>query len=189
MNRDEIGVVVLAAGVGRRFGSDKRRALVDDQRSILDVVIDRVLQAQLPIRLCIADRESDRDLSERYRAVAEVQRCRNASRGMGSTLAEGIAQCGHWRSTLVMLADLPWVCSATITRVANAASDDRIIIPRCEGRSGHPVAFGRRFYPRLSQLTGEEGARRIIHTSGAAVYLDVDDAGIFRDVDHRDDLP
>ncbi|MNO06421.1 MobA-like NTP transferase domain protein [compost metagenome] len=49
---------------------------------------------------------------------------------------------------------------------------------------GHPVLFGRDFWPELLRLTGDEGARRVMRAHASAwVAVGVDDPGVLRDVD------
>lgn len=57
------------------------------------------------------------------------------------------------------------------------------------GRQGHPVVFGRTFWPELMRLTGDEGARSVLRSHrDCCVLLEVDDAGVLRDVDTPDAL-
>jgi molybdenum cofactor cytidylyltransferase len=59
----------------------------------------------------------------------------------------------------------------------------------CEGQRGHPVLFGRRFWPELMQLQGENGAKGLIATHAQQVIaVTLTDSGILRDVDKPADL-
>jgi len=51
------------------------------------------------------------------------------------------------------------------------------------------VGFARQWGKRLSTLTGDEGARRLLTASPEdIVCCEVDDPGILRDIDQRSDL-
>ena len=52
---------------------------------------------------------------------------------------------------------------------AAAASPQQIIQPRCQGRTGHPVVFGRQFYADLMALQGDVGARAVLVRHGRAL--------------------
>ncbi|MEG0245615.1 MAG: NTP transferase domain-containing protein, partial [Pseudomonas sp.] len=60
----------------------------------------------------------------------------------------------------------------------------RIVLPLYQGQRGHPVIFGRAFWPALVQLQGDQGGRQIIQDNPqACVTVAVDDAGVVLDVD------
>ncbi|MGJ8687463.1 MAG: nucleotidyltransferase family protein, partial [Spongiibacteraceae bacterium] len=87
-------------------------------------------------------------------------------------------------SCLVLPVDLPLLRVSSIKAVAAAAEDDRIIVPECDGQRGHPVCFGRQFWPSLAALEGSGGARSVIDASGPLVTkVSVDDEGIYQDAD------
>ena len=66
---------------------------------------------------------------------------------------------------------------------------DTIWRPCFRGQPGHPVLFGRDFWPALAGIDGESGAASLIrqHASHYRTH-DVDDAGVVFDVDTPDTL-
>ncbi|MCY1461558.1 hypothetical protein D9M71_792270 [compost metagenome] len=51
------------------------------------------------------------------------------------------------------------------------------------------MLFGRDFWPALARLKGDEGARSVLKAhADRCVRLDVEDAGVLRDVDSPDAL-
>jgi molybdenum cofactor cytidylyltransferase len=62
-----------------------------------------------------------------------------------------------------------------------------IAAPVNRGRRGNPVAFGAACLPQLLALGGDEGARGIL-TRHPVTEVDVDDPGIFQDIDRPADL-
>lgn len=62
-----------------------------------------------------------------------------------------------------------------------------VIVPRYNGRRGHPVGFGRVWYQSMRQLTGDSGARAIVESALKAgngiEFVDVEDAGVLQDLD------
>jgi len=89
----------------------------------------------------------------------------------------------------ILLGDMPWVESATLDLLARVASGSTIVLPCHAGRQGHPVLFGRDFWPALARLKGDEGARSVLKThADRCVRLDVEDAGVLQDVDSPDAL-
>ncbi len=184
-----VGVLVLAAGRARRFGADKRQALLPDGRRVLDATLANIAASGLPFLVCVA--ADDDALIQRLAAqVVACQRCMRAGEGMGATLAEGVGHVQHWRGVLVALADMPWIVPATFCNVAEQLGDQRIVVPVYKEQRGHPVGFVREFYPQLRALRGDAGARRVLVDNAAAVVeVTVADPAILRDIDLPEDLP
>jgi len=64
-----------------------------------------------------------------------------------------------------------------------------IAAPFHQGKRGHPVGFGKACHDALAALTGDEGAKTIVAANQDRVTrIDVDDAGILRDIDTREDM-
>lgn len=181
------GVLLLAAGKGQRFGADKRLALYRG-KPLLQRVIEQIRQARLPLLVCL---KPDDSLCEQLLTGLGVDYCYcpEARYGMGHTLAQGIARTPGWDVTLIALADMPWIGAAAYREIAATASAGKIVAPIHSGQRGHPVAFGRKFYPLLESLEGDEGAREILQRHSRQLRLvPVDDPGVLRDVDRPGDL-
>ena len=186
--------ILLAAGRGSRFGGDKLLARMPVDRAgetagtPLGVVAARHLIAALPNSLAIV-RPRDAELSLELGAVGmRVVPCANADEGMGASLACGVVSSPEADGWLIALGDMPWLTPATIRAVAQAiASGGEIAAPSYRGERGHPVGFSKRHREALASLTGDAGARWIIERHLDRVsWVDVDDRGVLRDVDTRD---
>ena len=70
-----------------------------------------------------------------------------------------------------------------------AASEHEIVLPRCGGRVGHPIAFGRKYWPALCAVAGNQGAKSVVRGADSQRrYCEVDDPGIYSDVDTPEQL-
>lgn len=181
--------LVLAAGQGSRFGADKRSASLPDGRSLLAHSVERALAVFDEVRVVLRD-------GERAEAFGLPAGCRvihspQAALGMGHSLAAGAASLvdSQAQALAILLGDMPWIAPETLRALSDAASASSILFPIFDGQRGHPVLFGREFWPALTQLTGDEGARAVVQANrGRCVTLDVNDAGVLRDVDTPDAL-
>ena len=187
--------ILLAAGRGTRFGGGKLlaplRTAFDDipAGTPIGVAACRHLVAALPETIAVV-RPGDSRLAAALAAEgASVIECVRADEGMGASLACGVTASADAAGWVVALADMPWIEVATIRAVAAAvAAGADIAAPEFEGRRGHPVAFSRRHGAALAALEGDEGARAILAAHKASIRtLAVDEAGVIRDIDHRDD--
>jgi molybdenum cofactor cytidylyltransferase len=84
--------------------------------------------------------------------------------------------------------DYPAVQEATVSVLIRKWSEGRehssFVIPRFNGRRGHPVLFSASMKAEFLALPPEADARAVIHGNVARTnYVDVDDAGILRDID------
>lgn len=117
----------------------------------------------------------------------------SAHAGMGESLAAAVRATAGAPGWLVLPADLPLVQSHTLVAVAQAWAEDpgAVVLPHCAGQRGHPVAFGARYAPALLALQGDMGAVQVLRAARAAGQLrslEVDDPGVFTDIDTLDDL-
>ena len=85
---------------------------------------------------------------------------------------------------------MPWIRPETIARVAGAIGGGAVVAaPFFSGKRGHPVGFAASCFADLAALTGDEGAKAIVAAHRDRIArVDVDDPGILRDIDTREDL-
>jgi len=182
--------ILLAAGSGTRFGGGKLAHLLPASGLPLAVASWRNLRDAVP-QACVVVRAGDAKILALFRAEgARIVECDDAADGMGHSLSCGVRANAYASGWLVALGDMPAVHVETIRAIASAlGASDRIVVPTLAGRRGHPVGFPARMHGALARLQGDAGARSVIQANAAAVTeLPVDDAGIFEDVDTREDL-
>lgn len=116
--------------------------------------------------------------------------CTLYSAGQGISLARGVRACRDSRGWLIALADMPFILPSTIDAVVKALREGApIAAPVQDGRRGHPVGFSREYYDELAALSGDVGAKEILHRDlNRIVSVALDDPGIHRDVDTPQDL-
>ena len=107
-----------------------------------------------------------------------------ADNGMGFSLAAASKACCDADAIMVFLADMPAIRPQTMQAVYDALDVQRISVPVCQGRRGHPVGFGRDFFSELQQLRADKGAKSLL----SAYHQDVSevvvhDSGVLLDID------
>ena len=186
--------ILLAAGYSRRFGSNK----------LLKALPAGSTRAGMPIALAAAHHlleilpDSIAVVRPRAHALGKLLRdagcntvvCKNASEGMGTSLATGVRAAPDADGWVVALADMPFILPDTIRSVAQALrAGAAIAAPSFRGERGHPVGFSRRYYAELCALRGDEGARLLLARHPESVtLLEVQDRGVLRDIDKPSDL-
>lgn len=181
--------VLLAAGSGRRFGLAKLMHPLTDG-VLLGIASARVLISVVPRAIAVV-RPDDLELAQAFRELGyRVVENPLHHAGMGESLGLAVrtsADAGGW---LVALADMPWISAATIEllveRMGQGAS---MIAPAYAGRRGHPVGFAAQWGAQLAELSGDQGARRLLSENSHQLELmPTDDPGVLQDIDHPSDL-
>lgn len=180
---DLVGIV-LAAGRGRRFGSDKLLHPLPDgtpmalaSAAILRAVVPRTVAVIAADNAPLAQLFAEHGIET---AIAEY-----ADSGMGASLAAGVAATTGAGGWLVALGDMPYIQAQTAARVAGALrAGARLAAPGYQGQRGHPVGFSAWFRTELLALRGDQGARSILtQHAGEVVMLECDDPGVLIDID------
>lgn len=184
-----IAGILLAAGTGSRFGSNKLLHPLPCGTPIA-IAATRTLLSGVDHGIAVVP-ETNPQLADLLHAEGmEIVYCPNAADGMGKSLACGVAARQHAEGWIIALADMPYIQPETVNNVANLLRTGApIVAPGYQGKRGHPVGFGREFYNELIQLTGDQGARQLLSTHAAHLQLfTCEDAGIFADIDKPSDL-
>jgi molybdenum cofactor cytidylyltransferase len=186
-----VAALVLAAGYSRRFGGDKRKARWTPERSLLDasLALPRAVQGEVWVVIRPDELSCDLALPEDVRVVQDAQ----TLHGMGHSIAAGarqLLQCSSADALAIFLGDMPAIQASTLEILLAEAAPGRIVLPTFQGQPGHPVIFGRDFWPQLAQLSGDSGARTILQRCAEAIrHIVVDDPGVLQDIDQPEDLP
>lgn len=132
--------------------------------------------------------------------------------GMASSLKVGLEklinlfpQEDTLDSLAVCLADLPLLKAETINNIIKAGDNlsrkerrHTIIVPTWQGKRGHPVIFGRDFWPELRLLNGDRGGGTVLkkypqrclfyETTGPEIFTDCDTWSAYVDCCRQENL-
>lgn len=183
--------MVLAAGRGRRFGSDKRLAQLSDGRGLLAATVGHAQRHF--VQLYVVLRDDDDPLALGLTEQTAVVRCVDADQGMGNSLAAAITEVAalhpQARAIAVLLGDMPWLADLTLQRLVQTADSAKIVYPVYKGERGHPVIFGRQYWPQLQRLKGDQGAKALLQEhANDCIGVAIDDAATLLDVDRPEAL-
>lgn len=110
---------------------------------------------------------------------------------MGDSIARGVAATAEAAGWLILPGDLPLISSHTLKQVARSLLSHTVVLPRWQGRRGHPVGFGAACQADLLALCGDVGASAVVRKYqrlGQLYSLAVNDPGIAMDIDTPADL-
>ena len=185
-----IAGLILAAGQARRFGSDKRQALLPSGQTMLEAVLSRYASV-FPTLLVVLPEQDDfgQALCTQFKATPVINT--QADLGMGQSLAVGVAHLQGLpgiTGVVVGLADMPAVTESVLRQIqAHLAQHGRAVVPCYQSQWGHPRGLPANLFAPLSTLTGDQGAKAVLDWHHAD-QLDVYCPGILFDADTPADL-
>ncbi len=190
MRCDGIVGLIMAAGHSTRFGSDKRSATLSDGQTLLQATT--AMAQPLFHETYVVIRADDSRAALGLNAAAVIHAPENPI-GLGTSIGAAfqhlLTQPHSAAAAAVLLGDMPWIKPDAFATLLPNATENTIVRPVYDGNAGHPVIFGRQFWPELAELQGDMGARTIIKKHHNACHLiPVADVGVLRDVDRPDDL-
>lgn len=176
--------VLLAAGQGSRFGSNKLCHPLPDGTPV-------AVRSAMNLREALGEvlavvRPADSVLRGHFdRAGVRYVPCPDAALGMAATLVRGILATKGASGWVVALGDMPYIRPGTIAAVSSAIGQGATLAaPFFDGQRGHPVGFAGTLLDELLTLQGDEGARRVIVGHKEELRrIDCDDPGILADID------
>jgi molybdenum cofactor cytidylyltransferase len=185
-----VGTIILAAGASRRLGAPKQAAMFRG-RSLLRRAAETALASPcrpvVAVLGCGAELHAD-ELAELPIAVAVNTEWQS---GIASSIRTGIAalESEDVDGAVVMLCDQPLVSSAHIAALAFAfaAGKGSIVATRYAGTAGVPALFSRAHFAALKELSGDEGAKKLLTQHRDTVYT-VQNESAAVDIDTADDL-
>jgi molybdenum cofactor cytidylyltransferase len=171
--------IVLAAGESKRMGEPKMlldfggKTMIE---RVLDNVkapeIDRIIIVLGANREKIADKLNDSSLIYSYNE--------KFTEGMLSSVICGVRS----------VPEEPFINKSVISILVKAYSitGKGIVIPLFNGKRGHPLLIGKKYFHEIEQLDASEGLRALSRKHDDDVFtVDTNEPGILRDFDTKDD--
>ncbi|WP_299838316.1 NTP transferase domain-containing protein [uncultured Paracoccus sp.] len=168
--------LLLAAGASRRFGpEDKLLALVAGQ-PLLSHAAAAMRAAVLDRRIAVVSSAGTAALLDGFEVI------RIAQGEQSDSLRAGLAAAGAPDCLLIALGDMPLVTAALLDRIVAACTDDQPSASReADGPPMPPACFPASWLPRLAELSGDQGAGRLLRDLPASQMVEA--SGQLPDID------
>lgn len=192
--RDVVGVL-LAAGSGTRFaGGNKLLAeavAAGDRAPVVRHAAEKLVGAPVDDAVAVLGHEAGRVGTALDALAIETVYNPEHESGQATSVRRGIewARTHEADAALFALGDMPWVAPSTYRALVDTwrATEVGIVVPTHRGQRGNPVVFGARHFEALASVSGDTGGRALMEREPVE-RVAVDDPGIHRDVDQREDL-
>ena len=180
-----IAGIILAAGASSRMGTPK--ALLDYQGETFLGRLIRVLGSVCDPVIVVLGYHAG-EIRAAVLGSARLVVNPDPSRGQLSSLKTGLAEVPlDAEGFLFMPVDCPAAEPETIQKIVDAfhsTEQPLLVIPRHEGRRGHPVCASRELISEFLALPPEGQAKEVVRRhADRTLYLDTPDAGVLSDID------
>lgn len=184
------GIIILAAGNSSRLGEPKQ-LLEYKGKSLLHHVTRQALKMTGAV---VVVSGSNNNLIENELKNLQVITIYNPEwqEGMGSSIRAGVEKIidefPMLESLTISVCDQPFINSSVFSELMTKHKEDQkgIIASAYAGVLGTPVMFDRKYFGELSKLSGNEGAKKLLHVFSRDVgSIDFEKGRI--DIDTKDD--
>jgi molybdenum cofactor cytidylyltransferase len=194
MNKKISGLILSGGKSSRMGGIPKALCKINDKMTFLEKIVKTMKNAGLNDVFVVTGFHH----SEIYEfcekglisEISGVIENKEWKKGMLSSLQCFLkfAETSDYIGVVMNLVDFPLVDVNTYKKVIESAREDIIIIPKYRGKKGHPVFWGRKFWPQFFELSLDVGPREVNKKNPEAIkYVAVEDEGIILNINTPED--
>ncbi|HMV25896.1 MAG TPA: nucleotidyltransferase family protein [bacterium] len=180
--------IIFAAGQASRYGDNKLLLPIGDVPAMIYAI--RTLCAAGVDRIAvITGAYHDTIKQALIREPVRIFLNPRHSEGMSATICFSVQQIDQSSESILLLpGDVPLFSRQTIKTMMQYGLTHRIVIPRYQGKKGHPVLVDRKIVEECLETGLEMPLYEVIQNHQNEVfYLDSDDQGVVLDIDTRED--
>ncbi|HWP24473.1 MAG TPA: nucleotidyltransferase family protein [Candidatus Binatia bacterium] len=183
-----IVAVVLSAGESSRMGRPKALLPIDGQ-TFIERIVGALKAGGLERIVIVLGFNAEAIRPQVEPLPVEILINENYQQGQLSSLQTALRRIKddvNCEAILVHLVDHPYLSAALVRRMIEsyAASKKTIIIPKYQGKRGHPVIFDRALFGELLAAPPDQGAKAVVDAHRSeALEIDTDDRGVTLDID------
>ncbi len=188
-----VAALVLAAGRSTRMGGPNKMLADAEGQPLVVHAVKAALASQAVEVVVVLGNMADEVRAAIDKAIPAESRLRFVTNpdfadGLSTSVGVGIGALGKdIDAAIVQLGDMPGVGAPLLDRLMAAFSPVEgrsICVPTVAGKRGNPVLWARRFFPEMTKLSGDSGAKHLIgehadlvcevEMTGEAAVTDID---------------
>ena len=179
----DTAIILMAAGIGRRFGGNKLLAPFHG-RPLWEYAWERAVEAKKKLGIQVLMVSGYQPLLQ---APEVIPVCNDLPLlGASHTVRLGVKEAEKMgmQYAVFMVSDQPMLKTSSLKRLIEAREPGKIVCLSKDGRAGNPVVFHRDFFPELLALTGDRGGKMVMHRHMDAVkWVEADEMSELTDID------
>ncbi|MCH7697058.1 MAG: molybdopterin-binding/glycosyltransferase family 2 protein [Proteobacteria bacterium] len=184
----QISALVLSTATSTRTGDINKLLLDIDGLPMVSHAVKAAIDSRATEVIVVTGHQHEQ-LSDVLRGYTlHIVHNPDYAQGMSTSLITGLkAVSANTDAVIVCLADMPRVTAEHINQLI-AAFDPiegrQICVPVYNGKRGNPVLWSQRFLNEMSELTGDVGAKQLIHEySDVVCEVNMHDSAVLLDID------
>jgi len=184
-------VLILAAGQSSRLGSPKQ-LLEFEGSPLISRVAKTAVEAGIGEMFVVVGANAEQVLAELEMPGLRVVKNEEWKEGMASSIRAGLAAVEkadlEADGVMILVCDQPYLEAGTLREILQKqqSSGSAMAASVYQGKVGTPAVFHRSIFPKLMELKGDTGARKIFSAYADQVTLVQFEKGII-DIDTKED--
>lgn len=187
-----VAAIVLAAGLGSRFGETPKVLAELDGTPLVRRVAEAAAASRVDPVIVVVGRAAPAVRAALDGLPVTVVENTDYARGLSTSLKAGFAALPpHAVGAVVCLGDMPLLGADILDALVDAfaeAPDAGAIVPVHGGRRGNPVLLAYRLAPAIARLEGDRGAGPLLRARSDVRELPWGDDRVLVDVDTPESL-
>ncbi|TDI62780.1 MAG: 4-diphosphocytidyl-2C-methyl-D-erythritol kinase [Alphaproteobacteria bacterium] len=193
ISHHKLATIVLAAGKSSRMGGANKLLAEFSGKSMIAHTLQQVIGADIGPTIVVTGRDATDIKAAIDGTGATITHNPDYENGMASSLRTGInALPADIDGALICLGDMPLVTADQMKALAAAfdpVEGRGICVPTHQGKWGNPVLWSATYFDEIRAISGDKGARDLLHHHGDRVFeVAMDDATILQDFDTPESL-
>ena len=183
-----IAAVVLSAGESSRMGEPKALLPIDGQ-TFIERIVASLKQSGLARIIVVLGFNAEEMRRKLEHLPVEIVVNPEYQQGQLSSLQTAIRYLEYDRGCdgmLVHLVDHPYIDPVLVRAMLHRFNESNhlIVVPRHQGKRGHPVIFARALFSELLNAPMDQGAKAVVNAyRDQTLEIDTDDVGVTLDID------
>ena len=159
---NNLSVLILAAGTSSRLGKPKQLLKIKDE-SLIQIAVKKALNLSDDVKVVLGHKSYE-IIEELKDFPISILINPNYEQGMGSSISFGIKDFNKSKKVLIMLCDQPLIPLSHYNSLIKKSieNEDLIVCSKYQNRFAVPSIFPNIYYKALSDLKGDEGARKLL---------------------------
>jgi molybdenum cofactor cytidylyltransferase len=174
-----LAAVILSGGASSRMGSPKA-LLAYQGRPFLEHLLEVTVHPKIGVRRVVLGAHAESIARNIVLAANEILINADWEKGQLSSIQAAIRSFPNFKEgaapetdgLLLCLIDHPLISNDLVNQLIEQfyAARDKIVLPKYEGRRGHPVIFPAALYGELLHAPADKGARAVVWAHAADVF-------------------
>jgi molybdenum cofactor cytidylyltransferase len=187
-----IFAVILSAGESSRMGRPKALLPIDGE-TFLERIVGALRGTQVGKIIVVIGHDAEGMKRKIDHLPVEILVNHEYKLGQLSSLhvaIRGLLSDANCDAMLVHLVDHPYIDAELVDRMIEGfyRSGKSVVVPRYQGKRGHPVILSRELFDELLNAPMEQGAKAVVNAHGIdTLVIDAGDDGITIDIDTPDE--